>query len=135
MQLFPSSQAILSIEKQPGKNKLETPDSRRSYRICQSREQRAARLWQGLLNPLLLSCLFLNLLPIAPSSIVICNSTLACFSLQHLTLLSFPEGLIPADTTLPNQQTQQKSFNQYRIFYQILLTLSITSSFPAALCK
>lgn len=79
--------------------------------------------------------LVLNFLPTAPSSIVFCNSTRTSFSLQHLTLFSFLEGLIPADSTLPNQQTQQKLFNQQPIFYQTLLTLPSTSSFPAALSK
>lgn len=57
------------------------------------------------------------------------------FSLQHLTSSSYLEGLIPVDSALPNQRTQQKSFNQHHIFYQILLILSTTSSFPIALSK
>lgn len=77
VQLFPSSPAILSKEKQLGKNKPEPPDSR-SYRTCQSREHRAARLWQGLLNPMLLSCLSW-IFPTAPFSVVLRNSTLAAF--------------------------------------------------------
>lgn len=77
----------------------------------------------------------LNLFPTAPSSVRLSISTLACFSLQHLTLSSFLEDLVPVDSALPNQPTQQKSLKQSLIFYHILLTPSITSSFPEALSQ
>lgn len=119
MQLFPSSPAILSKENQLGKNEPEPPDSRRSYGTCQSRKHRAARLWQGLPQRCAPQLLVLNLLPTAPSSAGLCNSTLACFSLQHLTLPSLLEGLVPGDSALPNQPTQQKSLKQDHILSSI----------------
>lgn len=136
MQLFPSYRfpAILLKENQLRKNKPEPTDSRRSYRTCQSREHRAARL-AAPPQPGAPQLPLLNLFPTAPSSVRLSISTLACFSLQHLTLSSFLEDLVPVDSALPNQPTQQKSLKQSLIFYHILLTPSITSSFPEALSQ
>lgn len=80
--------------------------------------------------------LVLNLFPTASSPVRLCNSTLACFSLQHLTLASFLEGLIPVDSALPTQPAQQKSFKHSHILlshpvnsiHYILLSSSLTQA-------